>query len=292
MAIELIDKIKQKNNGQFKLVDAIDVELSSGQSVQEFLDALDFDNVTVDLTDYVKGVHYDDSINIEGLQIGVELLSKNGSYIYPVTLETAILDNNGDNLQNKISLINSLINQIKTSMDLKFDNVTAANNEGVITFNFLSDGKIIKTVSVNGGSINIYQGDTAPSNDNILLWIDTNEPDNFTDNIEDRVLEEFRQMILSLNKKIEDLQLKNIELESRISYIEDNGIKPPEPPDPPPDPDGDTVLAFEDDSVLIDENNDIFTFETMDISSNDKLLTFEGEEILVDENNDTLIFEK
>lgn len=292
MAIELIDKIKQKNNGQFKLVDAIDVELSSGQSVQEFLDALDFDNVTVDLTDYVKGVHYDGSINIEGLQIGVELLSKNGSYIYPVTLETAILDNNGDNLQNKISLINSLINQIKTSMDLKFDNVTAANNEGVITFNFLSDGKIIKTVSVNGGSINIYQGDTAPSNDNILLWIDTNEPDNFTDNIEDRVLEEFRQMILSLNKKIEDLQLKNIELESRISYIEDNGIKPPEPPDPPPDPDGDTVLAFEDDSVLIDENNDIFTFETMDISSNDKLLTFEGEEILVDEKNDTLIFEK
>lgn len=292
MAIELIDKIKQKNNGQFKLVDAIDVELSSGQSVQEFLDALDFDNVTVDLTDYVKGVHYDDSINIEGLQIGVELLSKNGSYIYPVTLETAILDNNGDNLQNKISLINSLINQIKTSMDLKFDNVSAVNNEGVITFNFLSDGKIIKTVSVNGGSINIYQGDTAPSNDNILLWIDTNEPDNFTDNIEDRVLEEFRQMILSLNKKIEDLQLKNIELESRISYIEDNGIKPPEPPDPPPDPDGDTVLAFEDDSVLIDENNDIFTFETMDISSNDKLLTFEGEEILVDENNDTLIFEK
>lgn len=292
MAIELIDKIKQKNNGQFKLVDAIDVELSSGQSVQEFLDALDFDNVTVDLTDYVKGVHYDDSINIEGLQIGVELLSKNGSYIYPVTLETAILDNNGDNLQNKITLINSLINQIKTSMDLKFDNVTAANNEGVITFNFLSDGKIIKTVSVNGGSINIYQGDTAPSNDNILLWIDTNEPDNFTDNIEDRVLEEFRQMILSLNKKIEDLQLKNIELESRISYIEDNGIKPPEPPDPPPEPDGDTVLAFEDDSVLIDENNDIFTFETMDISSNDKLLTFEGEEILVDEKNDTLIFEK
>lgn len=292
MAIELIDKIKQKNNGQFKLVDAIDVELSSGQSVQEFLDALDFDNVTVDLTDYVKGVHYDDSINIEGLQIGVELLSKNGSYIYPVTLETAILDNNGDNLQNKISLINSLINQIKTSMDLKFDDVSAVNNEGVITFNFLSDGKIIKTVSVNGGGINIYQGDTAPSNDNILLWIDTNEPDNFTDNIEDRVLEEFRQMILSLNKKIEDLQLKNIELESRISYIEDNGIKPPEPPDPPPEPDGDTVLAFEDDSVLIDENNDIFTFETMDISSNDKLLTFEGEEILVDENNDTLIFEK
>ena len=37
MAIELIDKIKQKNNGTFKLVDAIDVELSNGQDVDSVL---------------------------------------------------------------------------------------------------------------------------------------------------------------------------------------------------------------------------------------------------------------
>ena len=37
MAIELIDKIKQKNNGTFKLVDAIDVELSSGKDVESVL---------------------------------------------------------------------------------------------------------------------------------------------------------------------------------------------------------------------------------------------------------------
>ncbi len=40
MAIELIAKIKQKNNGTFKLVDACDVELSNGQDLQTFLDSL------------------------------------------------------------------------------------------------------------------------------------------------------------------------------------------------------------------------------------------------------------
>ena len=37
MAIELIDKIKQKNNGSFYLVDAIDVELSNGKDVDTVL---------------------------------------------------------------------------------------------------------------------------------------------------------------------------------------------------------------------------------------------------------------
>lgn len=40
MAIELIAKIKQKNGGTFKLVDACDVELSNGQDLQSFLDNL------------------------------------------------------------------------------------------------------------------------------------------------------------------------------------------------------------------------------------------------------------
>lgn len=37
MAIELIDKIKQKNNGSFKLVDAIDVEMSDGSDAESII---------------------------------------------------------------------------------------------------------------------------------------------------------------------------------------------------------------------------------------------------------------
>lgn len=40
MAIELISKIKPKNNGNFKLVDAIDVETTEGTSVEEALETL------------------------------------------------------------------------------------------------------------------------------------------------------------------------------------------------------------------------------------------------------------
>ena len=42
MPIELIDKIKQKNNGSFKLMDAQDVQYDdTGMSVKEKLDELE-----------------------------------------------------------------------------------------------------------------------------------------------------------------------------------------------------------------------------------------------------------
>ena len=37
MAIELIDKIKQKNGGTFKLIDACDVEMANGQDLETYL---------------------------------------------------------------------------------------------------------------------------------------------------------------------------------------------------------------------------------------------------------------
>ena len=37
MAIELIDKIKQKNNGTFKLIDAIDVEMANGSDAESII---------------------------------------------------------------------------------------------------------------------------------------------------------------------------------------------------------------------------------------------------------------
>lgn len=58
MPIYLIDKIKQKNEGTFKLMDAIDVETSDGSSVQEKLDNLIDNNIknTVDTYDDLPDV--------------------------------------------------------------------------------------------------------------------------------------------------------------------------------------------------------------------------------------------
>ena len=40
MAIELIDKIKQKNNGTFKLIDAIDVEMADGSDAESTINGI------------------------------------------------------------------------------------------------------------------------------------------------------------------------------------------------------------------------------------------------------------
>ena len=40
MAIELIDKIKQKNNGTFKLVDAIDIEMANGSDAESTINLI------------------------------------------------------------------------------------------------------------------------------------------------------------------------------------------------------------------------------------------------------------
>lgn len=40
MAIELIDKIKQKNNGTFKLIDAIDVEMADGSDAESTINSI------------------------------------------------------------------------------------------------------------------------------------------------------------------------------------------------------------------------------------------------------------
>lgn len=49
MAIELIDKIKQKNNGTFKLIDAIDVEMSDGSDAESIIT-----NINKQLNDHIE----------------------------------------------------------------------------------------------------------------------------------------------------------------------------------------------------------------------------------------------
>ena len=194
MAIELIAKIKQANNGTFKLLDAIDVELKDGSDLQSFLDKL----------------------------------PSGGTECIDV----------------------------------------------------------------------IYQGDTEPTDENIKLWIDTSEEEReYTGEIEDKVILEFREMFKYLTGKIEELQAKNIELEARIAFLEENGssggggiITPPD------DSSNSEILVMEDGSILIDEEGNILTFSiksnNVETETNDTILILETKEILITENNEILKFEK
>lgn len=192
MAIELIAKIKQANNGSFKLVDAADVELKDGSDLQSFLDNID-EKIDIPIPDYA-----------------------------------------------------------------------ACNN--------------------------VVSSEEKPTDEETLIWIDTSD-EVYTGSLEDKVIEEFTQMFLYMQNQIQELKTKNLELEARIIYLEENGVTQK--------PGGDTssseTMVFEDGSILVDENGYILVFESNGTSgvptTSNKILTFEDGSMLSDENNNILVFE-
>ena len=152
MAIELIDKIKQKNNGTFKLVDAVDVELSNGKDV-----------------------------------------------------DTVLLDH-------------------------------------------------IKNHPTGGDSSNVYVGDNPPTNDNLNVWIDISDNEEFTGDISDSVLNEFRSIFNTMQEQIISLKVKVSELETKVYLLEMNGGGSSSSSSK-------SALTFEDGTVLTFEDGSILTFE-------------------------------
>ena len=127
MAIELIDKIKQKNNGSFYLVDAIDIEYSGGGDVDAALKRL---------------------------------------------------------------------------------------------FNTVSSGG-----SGEGGSCTVYAGKEGPIG-GYEVWIDTNNAITEAEEPSNPILEEFRNIFLTLQNRITKLEENNILLKAEIEALK-NGIIPP-----------------------------------------------------------------
>ena len=142
MAIELIDKIKQKNNGNFKLVDAIDVELKDGSDLQNFIDN-----------------------------------------------------------------INDIVD-----------------------------------VPSSSECHNVIQGENEPEQDDVIIWVDTSNSENvYSDSLGDKVINEFREIFKYLTNEIKELKAKNLDLEARVSFLEQNGTggggnNNPDKPDKPNNP--------------------------------------------------------
>jgi len=208
LAIELIDKIKQKNNGNFKLVDAIDVELKDGSDLQNFIDNI---NDIVDVPSSSK-CH------------------------------------------------------------------------------------------------NVVQGENEPEQDDVIIWVDTSNSENvYSDSLGDKVINEFREIFKYLTNEIKELKAKNLDLEARVSFLEQNGTggggnNNPDKPDKPdnPNPDVNTtseIMTFEDGSLLIDEEGNVLVFSITtntdtppDTTTNAEIMVFEDGTILTDEEGNILAF--
>lgn len=208
MAIELIAKIKQANNGTFKLLDAIDVELKDGSDLQNFIDN-----------------------------------------------------------------INDIVNVPSSECH------------------------------------NVIQGENEPEQDDVIIWVDTSNSENlYSDTLGDKVINEFREIFKYLTNEIKELKAKNLDLESRVSFLEQNGTggggnNNPDKPDKPdnPNPDVNTtseIMTFEDGSLLIDEEGNVLAFSitnvetppTPDTTGGSEIMTLEDGSILIDEIGNILTF--
>ena len=93
------------------------------------------------------------------------------------------------------------------------------NNRNVISF--YSKGVLQKTIYIDGlgGGTDIKEvqyGDTAPTDENILLWIDTTIDNGSSSLLSDALILEFKSIIANLNSQISDLK-------ARVLYLEQNG---------------------------------------------------------------------
>lgn len=108
----------------------------------------------------------------------------------------------------------------------------------------------------NNGNL-IWIGDTEPENEESVVWIDTSQKDEvITDALDDLVLNEFKTIIKNLTDEIAAVKKKNLELELRIIYLEENGTSKPEEPNI-----SDKALTFEDGKILTFEDGKIMIFE-------------------------------
>ena len=93
------------------------------------------------------------------------------------------------------------------------------NNRNEISF--YSKGVLKKTIYIDGlgGESVVHQiekGDTAPTDENILLWIDTTSDDGVDTSLSDALILEFKSTIADLNSQVADLK-------ARVLYLEQNG---------------------------------------------------------------------
>ena len=124
------------------------------------------------------------------------------------------------------------------------------NNRNVISF--YSKGVLKNTIYIDGlggsDAVNqIEQGENPPTDENILLWIDTSSDGSVSDNFTDVLIIELRSVIENLNSEIKSLK-------SRVAYLEQNGIGKPEETT-------DTLMTLEDGTILTFEDGTQMTFE-------------------------------
>ena len=184
MAIELIAKIKQKNNGIFKLVDACDVEMKDGQDLQTCIDNLEIggSGFVLELneeptTDYMLSVNTDEVANAynsvyENLYLQFQTLFKEMQNTIDRQQERI------DDLEARVfALENGSVKPPTTYKDVIMD----YNNKPLLDYNgnIINDYNVTlkeeNIVDYNGGALEDYSGGVFTDYGKIIYLMDYKE---------------------------------------------------------------------------------------------------------------------
>ena len=245
--------------------------------------------------------------NVNGLRKGF-VLDPQGNRLLPITHINLVIGNNGETLSGTLERITETVSILQEnggviSVETKdeLDNLNTANiRKGAICYvstedkyySYSANGswKPMETSSSGGsddGYSHIWVGPDPPANEN-MLWLDTNS---------DGVIEgeDDLNLLYNLRDKINEMQTEIEVLNSRVKYLEENGVAvDPKPPGPDePTEDEDDIILLEDGSSLLLENGSNLLLEIQEIKPKPELtnaLLFEdGTEILTEDGSKLLL---
>ena len=244
--------------------------------------------------------------NVNGLRKGF-VLDPQGNRLLPITHVNLVIGNNGETLSGTLERITETVSILQEnggviSVETKenLDNLNTANiRKGAICYvstedkyySYSANGswKPMQTSSSGGsddGYSHIWVGPDPPANEN-MLWLDTNS---------DGVIEgeDDLNLLYNLRDKINEMQTEIEVLNSRVKYLEENGVAvDPKPPGPDePTEDEDDIILLEDGSEILLEKDGSLLLEIQVVdekppvtTTNDAILMEDGIEILLEDGS-------
>ena len=241
---------------------------------------------------------------IDGYKTGF-VTDPQGNRLLPITHINLIVDNDGRPISSIINQLDKRVFNVSTYEQMLSLNINNLMNGAICFVDDLetyysyttSNGWKVMTTSGNGSGSSgdqiediyshIWIGPDPPEDDKDgkILWLDTNE-DGIVEGEDDL------NLLYSLRDKINEMQTEIEVLNSRVKYLEENGIKPIDPIEPGPDPGTDEadILLLEDGSTFLLEDGTELLLEIQTVVSTENALLFEdGTEILAEDGSALLL---
>ena len=246
---------------------------------------------------------------IDGYKTGF-VTDPQGNRLLPITHINLIIDNDGKSISSIINQLDKRVFNVSTYEQMLSLNTNNLMNGAICFVDDLetyysyttSNGWKIMTTNGNGSSSggqiediysHIWIGPDPPEDDKDgkILWLDTNE-DGIVEGEDDL------NLLYNLRDKINEMQTEIEVLNSRVKYLEENGvIVGPDPgPSPGPDTDEDDIILLEDGSEILLEKDSSLLLEKQVVdekppatTTNDAILMEDGIDVLMEDGSSLLL---